>query len=167
MRIYQFSQKSPYNFLCQFVNILQNSLQSSAEFSAEFYFIVHLGFVSDPSFWIKLFFLKYVKVVLTLLFITSMSSANCGYTKSFISCLLLPSLFLIKFNIIFLNSSDDKYSILLSTTLFIGIFTLKTSSSLNSGTPPLYIRVYFTIFLIPEPNSSANPISLKKFAILN
>ena len=31
--------------------------------------------------------------------------------------------------------------------------------------PPLYILVYFAIFLIPEPNSSARPISLKKFAI--
>ena len=33
------------------------------------------------------------------------------------------------------------------------------------GVPPLYISVYFAIFLIPEPNSSAKPISLKNPAI--
>ena len=48
-----------------------------------------------------------------------------------------------------------------------GIVATKISSSLNKGSPPpLYILVYFAIFLIPEPNSSARPISLKKPAIL-
>jgi hypothetical protein len=42
---------------------------------------------------------------------------------------------------------------------------LKTSPSINTGFELEYIFAYFSIFLIPEPSSSAQPISLKTPAI--
>lgn len=49
---------------------------------------------------------------------------------------------------------------------FNGIVVVKMSFSSKVGSPPEYIFVYFTMFLTPEPNSSAKPISLNTFAIL-
>ena len=50
-------------------------------------------------------------------------------------------------------------------TLVSGIVMRNTSPSTNCGSPPEYILVYLYVFLIPEPSSSARPISRNTFEI--
>ena len=58
-------------------------------------------------------------------------------------------------------------SILVNTLIKgIGIVDTNISPSIKAGLPSLaYNLQYLKVFLTPEPNSSALPISLKNFAI--
>ncbi len=47
-----------------------------------------------------------------------------------------------------------------------GILVRNTSPSSKLGIPPEYNFVYLYVFLIPDPNSSAKPISRNTFDIL-
>ena len=91
-----------------------------------------------------------ISATLIKLFSLIQSSTACSVGVNFTPSFTVP--FTVSFTVPF-------------TVPFKDIFVLNTSPSINSGIVPEYTLLYFTIFLTPEPSSSAQPISLKTDAI--
>ncbi len=91
-----------------------------------------------------------ISATLIKLFSLIQSSTACSVGVNFTPSFTVP--FTVSFTVPF-------------TVPFNEIFVLNTSPSINSGIVPEYTLLYFTIFLTPEPSSSAQPISLKTDAI--